>query len=55
MGLATQDLTPDIARRLGLEQEQGIIISGLGPGCPTDEASLQQCDIIEEINRSVVT
>ena len=54
-GVTVQDLTPDLAQRLGLaENEKGIIISGVEPGSPAAEAGLQAGDLIREVNRQPI-
>lgn len=53
-GLQLQDLTPDIARQLGLDTDHGVLIAGVQPGSPADDASIQQGDVILEVNRHPV-
>lgn len=54
-GLELQDITPQIAGRLGLKSEQGVVITDVKPGSPADNASLRQGDVILEINRKHVS
>lgn len=53
-GLELQDLTPDIAGQLGIEADHGVLVAGVQPGSPADEASIQQGDVILEVNRHPV-
>jgi serine protease Do len=53
-GLELQDVTPEVARQMGLRQEQGVVVSGVRPGSPAEEASIQRGDIILEANRQPV-
>lgn len=53
-GLQLQDLTPEIARQLGLETDHGVLIAGVQPGSPADDASIRQGDVILEVNRHPV-
>lgn len=51
LGLSVQTLTPDIARQLGYGDDKGVVISGVVPGGPGDDAALQRGDLIKEVNR----
>lgn len=53
-GLQLQDLTPDLAKQLGAKIQQGVIVAGVQPGSPAEEASIQRGDIILEVNRQPV-
>ncbi len=51
LGLAVQDLTPDIAQQLGLKNEPGALVADVVPGSPADDAGLERGDLIQEVNR----
>ena len=51
LGLAVQDLTPDIAQQLGYKDETGTIVAEVVPGSPADDAGLETGDLIQEFNR----
>ncbi|RMF84382.1 MAG: DegQ family serine endoprotease [Nitrospinota bacterium] len=51
LGLTTQELTPDIAKSLGLSDDNGVVITDVEPGSPADEANLRRGDVILEINQ----
>ncbi|MBM4242598.1 MAG: DegQ family serine endoprotease [Deltaproteobacteria bacterium] len=54
-GLAVQNLTPEIAESLGIGIDvQGVLVSGVEPGSPADEAGLRRGDVIVEVNRKPV-
>lgn len=54
-GMEVRNLTPDIARQLGLPPGTvGVVIAGLEPGSAAEAAGLQPGDIIMEINRKSV-
>ena len=53
-GLQLRDLTPKMARQLGLKTDRGVLVAGVVPGSPADEASVQQGDVILEVNRTAV-
>jgi serine protease Do len=53
-GLLLQELTPELANRIGLKGRQGVVVAGVQPGSPADEGSIQSGDIILEVNRQPV-
>lgn len=54
-GLSIDELTPEIARELGLRPgTQGVVISGVDSASPAAEAGLQRGDVIAEVNRKPV-
>jgi serine protease Do len=54
LGLAVQKLTPEIAKELGLERTEGVVITAVTPGSAADDAGLQRGDVIAEVNRHPV-
>lgn len=54
-GLTVQDLTPEIARQLGFEGEEGAIVSDVEAGSPAASAGLRRGDLIKEVNRQPIT
>lgn len=54
MGIQVQDITPDIAQSLNLENVEGVLVSDVTPGEAGGEAGLKRGDIISEVNRSKV-
>lgn len=55
LGIRVQDITPDIAQSLNLEDTEGVLVSDVAPGEPGAEAGLKRGDIISEVNRKKVT
>jgi len=53
-GLQLQDINPEIARQLGLEDDHGVVVAGVQPGSPAYRASIQPGDVILEVNRQTV-
>ncbi len=55
LGLSVQNLTPEIARELGVKATKGVVITGVEPGSAAADAKLQTGDVIREVNRKPVT
>lgn len=54
-GMTVQDLTPEIARQLGVKsKEKGVVVSAVAAGSAAEMAGLQPGDIIKEVNRQRV-
>jgi serine protease Do len=51
MGMTLQEITPEMARNLGLHEKGGIVITKVNPDSPADEAGLKSSDIILNVNR----
>lgn len=54
-GLAFQDLTPELSKRLGYEDKQGVVVSQVEPGSPAAQAGMRTGQLVEEVNRQPVT
>ena len=54
LGLDVQELTGDLAQRLGFEEEDGVLVSGVQAGTPAFRAGLKRGDLIIEIDREPV-
>jgi serine protease Do len=54
LGIAVEDLTPELAQQLGVDQSQGAVVARVQSGSAAEEAGLQRGDIIEEVNRKKV-
>ncbi|MGB7946344.1 MAG: PDZ domain-containing protein, partial [Candidatus Binatia bacterium] len=54
LGITVRNLTPEMAKRLGLENETGVVVSRVEPGSPAANAGIQTGDIIREIDRKPV-
>ncbi len=53
-GLHVKDLSPDLAKELGLDTPGGVVISSVQPGSRADQAGLRARDVILEVNRAAV-
>ena len=46
LGVVVQDLTPDLARALGVEARDGAVIAEVGRGSPAEGAGLRRGDVV---------
>jgi serine protease Do len=54
-GLSVADVTPEVARRLGLPSGiQGVVVTQVAPGGPAAEAGVRPGDVVQELNRQPV-
>jgi len=51
LGVSVQNLTPQIARELGIKQTAGVVVASVESGSPADEAGIQNGDVILSVNR----
>lgn len=54
IGLMVQEITPLIARSLGLASGDGVIVSHIDEGSPADKAGLKRGDIIVNVNGEAI-
>jgi Do/DeqQ family serine protease len=50
LGVSIQDLTPDLAKGLGIKETAGALVSGVETGSPADKAGLKRGDLITGID-----
>lgn len=55
MGLQVQNITPELAQSLDLEDTVGVLVSNVAPGEPAGEAGLRRGDVIAEVNRKPIS
>ena len=54
LGMAVQDLTPELAKSLGIDEMSGVVVTEVVPGSAAEDAQLMQGDLIKEVNRKKV-
>ncbi len=55
LGVSLQDLTPELAKALGVPPRAGSIISAIDPGSPASLAALRPGDVLEKIDNEPQT
>jgi serine protease Do len=53
-GLSVANITPDVARQLGLASSKGVVVTDVEPNSPAGETGLEPGDIITQANRQPV-
>jgi serine protease Do len=54
IGLRVQRITPEAARRLGMNSTKGVIVIEVQPGSPAEQVGLEPADVIREVNQRPV-
>ncbi|MCI0365062.1 MAG: DegQ family serine endoprotease [Phycisphaerales bacterium] len=55
LGLTVQDLTPEIARRLGASTREGVVVTQVSAGSPAAREGIEAGDIITMVNETKVS
>lgn len=55
LGMTVQNLTKELAKNLGIEENSGVIVSGVQPGSPAAMSDIREGDFIKEVNRKKIT
>jgi serine protease Do/serine protease DegQ len=50
MGVTTQDLTPELAKKLGVAATEGAVVAAVEKGSAADQAGLQPQDVVIAVN-----
>jgi serine protease Do len=53
-GMRVQDLTPEIADQLGVDDTEGVVVSSVDPSGPAREAGIRRGDVIVEVDKESV-
>ena len=54
LGLTVQELTPEIAKHLGISESSGVLVSEVKAGSPAHRAGIRRGDVIKEIDRQPI-
>jgi len=54
LGVAIQDLTPALAKKLELDAQGGALVADVNPGTPAAKAGLKSGDVITELNGKAI-
>ncbi|MFZ0450351.1 MAG: DegQ family serine endoprotease [Desulfatiglandaceae bacterium] len=54
LGMTVEELTPKLARDMGLKEKSGLVVTGVEKNTPADEAGLKMGDMILEVDRKPV-
>ncbi len=54
-GLRVSNVTPDLAKQLGLKKTEGVVIVGVEPSSIAQRSGLKAGDVISEVNRQKVS
>jgi serine protease Do len=54
MGISVRAITPDMADRLGIPANKGVIVSDVKPGSFAEDIGLSRGDVILEVNKQPV-
>ncbi len=54
LGISMQDLTPTLARTLGVSAREGAVIAQVQPGSPAAQAGLREGDVVLAVNERAV-
>ncbi len=55
LGITVQELTPELADSLGIEAQDGLLVTAVEAASPAGEAGIKRGDLILEINQKTVT
>lgn len=50
LGMQVDNVTPALRSELGIRDKSGVVVTGVTPGSPADDAGIQAGDLIKEIN-----
>jgi serine protease Do len=54
LGVSIQNLTPELAKSLGIKETEGALIAGIEPNSPADKAGFKRRDLVVEFNGNKV-
>jgi serine protease Do len=54
LGLELRNLNPALAQQFNLEDRTGVVVTGIEPGSPAEDAGLRPGDLVRSVNRKPV-
>jgi serine protease Do len=54
LGMVVSELTPEMADRLNVKPDLGVVVTDVENGTPADEAGIRRGDIIKEVNKQPI-
>ncbi|MDA8338426.1 MAG: PDZ domain-containing protein, partial [Nitrospiraceae bacterium] len=54
LGMRVDDITPRWAHQLRIKDKNGVVVVGVAPNSPAEEAGIQAGDVIKEVNRKTI-
>ncbi len=54
LGVEVQNLTPNMAKQLGYQPGEGVVVTAVVPGSPADDTGIEPGDLIVSVNREPV-
>jgi serine protease Do len=54
LGMTVQNITPEIAKGLGLKSETGVVVANVVSGSPAAKADIRSGDVIQQVNKKPV-
>ena len=54
LGMTVQNITPEIAKGLGLKSDTGVVVASVVPGSPAARANIRSGDVIQQVNKKAV-
>jgi serine protease Do len=54
LGLSVQELTPELAKKMGLKNDKGLVVTQVEKNSPADDAELRPGDVIREVDQKEV-
>jgi len=55
LGMTVQEITPEIAKSMGLEDTSGVLVANVEPDSPAYEAGVRRGDVIIEVSQKPIT
>ncbi|MBV6518832.1 MAG: serine protease [Candidatus Brocadia sp.] len=54
LGMTVQNITKELAKSLGVEEDSGVIVTEVQPGSPAAMSEIREGDLVKEVNRKKI-